>query len=131
MPMPNIVRCRKCGAGTPADSPFCKLCGAPLAEPAAVPRSERPQLVVPEHESKPVLALVLAIFGLCGCGFISAIPALLISRSLLKRIDAGEVPGTRRPMLQAAYWISIATIVLSVFFLGLFALILMVGGSTS
>ncbi len=97
--MPNPVSCPRCEAVNTAGAPFCSLCGSPLTAPA-VPSSPTAPAPIPTREPSEALVLALAIFGLVGCGPISAIPALILARR-----QRAANPQSQLPI--ASYWISI------------------------
>ncbi|HET8602922.1 MAG TPA: DUF4190 domain-containing protein [Marmoricola sp.] len=68
----------------------------------------------PQSSTKAIVALVLGILGLVGCGIIAGIPALIVGRSAVKEIDAsgGRIGG--RGMATAGWVLGVVEIVLAV-----------------
>lgn len=87
-------RCPRCNAVNASGVQFCSLCASPLSPPpAATPAAK-------SREASEAFVLCLAIFGLVGCGPISAIPALILARR-----QRAANPQAQLPI--ASYWISI------------------------
>jgi hypothetical protein len=80
--------------------------------------ASHPAVPVVRPDSNEVLALCLAIFGLCGCGPITAIPALIMARR-----QRAVRPSAQLPI--ATYWISI--IALGFTALTVIAMVLIIG----
>jgi hypothetical protein len=70
---------------------------------------------------RPILAVVLAFFGLGLCGPITAVPAMVIARKGLAEGASGVGAGTKMQLFQIAWWLVVVDLlvwVLVLLFLG-------------
>jgi len=62
--------------------------------------------------SNSIIALVLGILSWVACGFISAIPAWIMGKSEINKINAGQSPVAGKTMATIGMWLGIVNVIL-------------------
>lgn len=108
--------CAKCGATNPDDSSNCGQCGAPVEAAAQGPAS-----------TLAIASLVCGILSFILCGCISGIPALIMGKMELNKIDAGTSSRAGRGLAYAGFIMGIINTVLTVLGAVIVALMMALG----
>jgi uncharacterized membrane protein len=84
----------------------------------------------PDNQTMAIVVLVLAIGSWVGLSLLGAIPAMILARIELKKIDRHEVTDKHRGLLQVGFWVSAVHVILGVIgilFFCVFQLLLVLG----
>lgn len=127
--------CKQCGAVNALGSRFCESCGSALsgasqaapvrtppppvaapAPPANVP-PPFPQTGVPvtrgsDQQGKAVASLVLGIAGFVACGPFSAIPGMILGKSVMNAVRDGRAPASDESLAKVGFYISMGVTIL-------------------
>lgn len=127
--------CKQCGAVNTFGSRFCESCGSALAgtpqqEPArtlpppvsvappppnippAFPQSAGPVTRGSDQQGKAVASLVLGIAGFVACGPFSAIPGMILGKSVMNAVREGRAPASDEALAKVGFYISMGVTIL-------------------
>jgi len=97
---------------------------SPVSQPPIPPRSAS------YSSTKTIVSLVLGILSLVCCGFFAGIPAIILGKSELKAIDAGQVHESNRMMAKVGMILGIVGTILYLLGLLIYALLIVLALTT-
>lgn len=127
--------CKQCGAVNAFGSRFCESCGSslsaasqpepvrtpppsttapppPLNVPPAIPQSAGPVTRGSDQQGKAVASLVLGIAGFVACGPFSAIPGMILGKSVMNAVREGRAPASDEMLAKVGFYISMGVTIL-------------------
>lgn len=98
-------------------------------QPPPPPPQQPPNYNQPKSgsSSNAIWALVLGILSYVACGIFASIPAWIIGKNEIKKIDAGQAPESNRTMANVGMWLGIVNVILVAVGLIVFLLLLVLG----
>jgi hypothetical protein len=94
--------------------------------PPPPPPSQGDNLQTGSASTNAIIALVLGILSFIGCGLLAGIPAWIMGKGELGKIDRGESAPEGRTMAKIGMWLGIISTVLSVLFLIIWLLVVII-----
>jgi hypothetical protein len=102
---------------------------APMMSPYAPPMAYGNPYIQQSASSTAAWAVGLAIASWIMCGILTSLPALFMARAELAAINRGESPEAGRSYAQAAFWLSVTNVGLTVIVVAAIVLLFMIGMS--
>lgn len=125
--------CKQCGAVNALGSRFCESCGSALSDasqaapvrtppppvaapppnvPPAFPQTGGPVTRGSDQQGKAVASLVLGIAGFVACGPFSAIPGMILGKSVMNAVRDGRAPASDESLAKVGFYISLGVTIL-------------------